>query len=518
MSIDRYASLKQGLVGCWIPSVSGSGLLLPDLARNNHGVLTNMDASDWVSGQYGRALDFDGVNDYVQTSSAFRLTNGFTLSLWMLSSNVNQTNTYLLSVLDSSSTDNAYSIIYGFVSQQIELYTGTVALRTNSQISISNTEPNHIVYAYDGQKLLAYLNGRQVNSNTVTATLNAASGATYLSNFGPGFSRFYNGRLDDIRIYNRALTEPEIKLLASEPGIGYKPAKKLSRFSQRYTYEPPPATQYGVIRQTNRDHVNLREGLVGAWCPSVAGSGLTLPDLSGRNNHGTLTNMGPEDWVSAQYGRALDFDGVNDYVEVNDSFRFASTGSVVFWYRGSVESGTAIYFGDRANSSFTIYLGNNVTNTLSNELITVVHDVGGLARIYGYTTATRGELYDNNWHHVAVVQRVANTNAEIWIDGVSKTVTNGSSGLSTYVIGNTSFNFLQFASERYSNTNNFFLTGQMDDIRFTTRPFSPAEIKLLASRPGIGLVPERRRTIQFQQQQFSPAWSRRQQLIGSGVY
>ena len=65
---DRYASLKQGLVGAWIPSISGSGLLLPDLSgRGNNGVLTNMGPEDWVASEGGRALDFDGSDDRVRT-------------------------------------------------------------------------------------------------------------------------------------------------------------------------------------------------------------------------------------------------------------------------------------------------------------------------------------------------------------------------------------------------------------------------------------------------------------------
>lgn len=266
----------------------------------------------------------------------------------------------------------------------------------------------------------------------------------------------------------------------------------------------------------------LWRGCVGAWAMCLGPTGTRLHDFSGRQNWGTLTNMdAATDWIVSSGQYALDFDGTNDYVEVIDPFRFASTGSVVFWYRGNVESGTAIYFGDRVNSAFAIYLGNNVTGSLTNELITVVHDLGGLARIYGYTTATRTELYDNNWHHIAVVQRVANTNAEIWIDGVSRTVTNGSSGLSTYVIGNTSFSFLQFGSQRYSNTNSFFLTGQMDDIRFTTRAFSPAEIRLLASRRGIAYERRSRRRVNEQAAAaaaLNAIYATRQtQLIGGGL-
>jgi hypothetical protein len=42
-----------------------------------------------------------------------------------------------------------------------------------------------------------------------------------------------------------------------------------------------------------------------------------LLDRSGYGNHGTLTNMDAgTDWVGSQYGWALDFDGVDDYVSI----------------------------------------------------------------------------------------------------------------------------------------------------------------------------------------------------------
>jgi hypothetical protein len=59
------------------------------------------------------------------------------------------------------------------------------------------------------------------------------------------------------------------------------------------------------------------QGLVGLWGPGPTGGG-TLFDMSGRGNHGTLTNIDPAtDWVfDAERGWVLDFDGVNDFVAV----------------------------------------------------------------------------------------------------------------------------------------------------------------------------------------------------------
>jgi hypothetical protein len=83
-------ALTDNIIGCWSPSVRGSGYLLPDLSgRGNHGVLTNMDAgTDWpaaaVRGVSGRVLDFDGVNDHVVIpSNGIRFTGPQYVSMWL---------------------------------------------------------------------------------------------------------------------------------------------------------------------------------------------------------------------------------------------------------------------------------------------------------------------------------------------------------------------------------------------------------------------------------------------------
>lgn len=63
----------------------------------------------------------------------------------------------------------------------------------------------------------------------------------------------------------------------------------------------------------------LNRGLVGWWMrhPSVGGGHL-MPDIGGRNIHGTLTNMDPgTDWVATPYGPALDFDNSNGRVSLS---------------------------------------------------------------------------------------------------------------------------------------------------------------------------------------------------------
>ena len=66
--------------------------------------------------------------------------------------------------------------------------------------------------------------------------------------------------------------------------------------------------------------------LVGYWSFDE-GKGLVANDGSGNGNNGTLTNMDDADWVAGVVGTALDFDGSNDYVVINDSLGVSLDGA-----------------------------------------------------------------------------------------------------------------------------------------------------------------------------------------------
>lgn len=85
----------------------------------------------------------------------------------------------------------------------------------------------------------------------------------------------------------------------------------------------------------DRWHKGLTQGLVCYLSPAITGpTGLQLLDLSGQNNHGTLTNMdAPTDWVLDRHGYAIDFDGTNDRVLLANVPALQITGpiTIAFW-------------------------------------------------------------------------------------------------------------------------------------------------------------------------------------------
>jgi hypothetical protein len=249
---------------------------------------------------------------------------------------------------------------------------------------------------------------------------------------------------------------------------------------------------------------NLNRGLVGAWCPSVSGSGLLLPDLSGYGNHGTLTNMDASDWVGTDRGRALDFDGVNDFVSISAA-RLppgAAPWTISLWEFptafGAGNFGTSISWG---------------SGSLYQSVILANNGSGGDGKIlvgqYGrnvLTTTTARPL--NQWTHTAIVY-TGGTDLKAFQNGLL----NGQGPISD------AFNITVTAGaigRFHEGTQRY--TGQLDDIRLYNRALSPSEIKqLYEGGPGYGLRQERKRS-RFQVQGFNAGRFRRQQLIGSGVY
>ena len=220
-------ALTDGIVGCWSPSVRGSGYLVPGLANNNSLTLYNTAATAWVSsairGNSGRMVEFDGVNDYAGTASRIRFEQQATLSMWLniitapgagldeiiaeLSSNYTVTNGFLCTIESASFASYCSNVGSTFNGSRFA-YAYTVGV------------PFHAVLNYNRARGTAanvvemWVNGAKV-SQTQLLTANVAG-----SNFA--FDRVFFGardggsvapgnfRMGETVLFRRNLTEPEI--------------------------------------------------------------------------------------------------------------------------------------------------------------------------------------------------------------------------------------------------------------------------------------------------------------------
>ena len=267
-------------------------------------------------------------------------------------------------------------------------------------------------------------------------------------------------------------------------------------------------------------YANLRQGLVGAWCPSIAGSGFTLPDLSGYGHHGTLTNMASNDWVSSQYGRTLDFDGSDDSIRcASRSFLGLSQIAVSVWFLLRAESPRGL-IGQWESNNFGWIINTSRFSAYDVGFFAFV-DNSGVPNFPNIFTAGNA-LAANAWNHLVINYKGTEaTNAnrvEIFINGQKQSgllVNQTSTGDFPATLSSAS---IQLWIGAQQNTNDRTVDGQIAESRIWNRSLTESEIRILAQRPGIGLTTQRRTVAYYAPPSFNAGRLRRQQLIGSGVY
>jgi hypothetical protein len=175
----------------------------------------------WVAGYYGGALEFDGTDDNIDCGNddSLNITDEITLSAWI--------NMAQRPVVDSWYTiqwkENAYSMyLYGAdntvttLAADFWLDTGRADIWNGPDIDISPNDWTHIAVTFNGTNFEFYVNGEHDYTQNEPATIEISAINFLFTENGSNFE----GLIDDVRIYNRALTQAEI-LVAMEGSEGY---------------------------------------------------------------------------------------------------------------------------------------------------------------------------------------------------------------------------------------------------------------------------------------------------------
>ena len=210
------------------------------------------------------------------------------------------------------------------------------------------------------------------------------------------------------------------------------------------------------------EYPSLRQGLLAAWCPSLGASGLSLIDRSGRNNHAALLNMGGAAWAPSGGNLAIRFDGLNDVAEARRiDITFYAT--LAAWVKPISSSCTFV-----AKQSKT-----------ENQWDWALYQYLGLAYFYSDVTGSLSFAAPSGSYHLAITK--SSEQIVMFINGVSVNSIAFGSSLTARDFGV----YLGYENRDPSIRG----TVEMDDVRVYDRPLTAAEIRLLASRRGIGLTP-----------------------------
>ena len=203
----RNCNLLNGLV-LWLPMDEGSGNITYDYSGNgNNGTLYNgstvcggIDACPlWVDGKIGKAVSFDGVDDWIKVLNSDLLNPSLiTVSLWVNVSSFG--NSILLSKNYSSYQLSIDSNGY------VQFYINETYINSSFPLSISTWQ--NVVGRFNGSSIDIFINA--INAGTKLYSFSIPSNSLDLSIATWRLRSFFNGTIDDIRIYNRALTNEEI--------------------------------------------------------------------------------------------------------------------------------------------------------------------------------------------------------------------------------------------------------------------------------------------------------------------
>ncbi len=480
-----------------------SGATAVDATGNgNNGAVVG---ATWVTGRYGGGLLFDGSNDYVGLPALGTFYNtAFTLEAWVL----------------KATTKNDVGIVGTWTGSGPMLWVDHLASRYHLTLGSSMStyldsglnpvvgQWQHLAATSDGTTARFYVNGTQVSSRAVSGSV-GSSNTWRIGAYGSGPGNFFDGVLDEIRVYDRALSAAEVQadrdqpLGITNPGAPTAPGNLTATGSTQTSISlgwtastddtgvsgynvyvdgaaagTTAATSFTVpgltcstgysieveafdgsanvspraLVDTSTATCDTSSGLVAAYAFDD-GSGTAAADASGNGHTGAISGAA---WATGRHGGGLFFDGSNDYVALGALGTFYNAGfTLEAWVQKSSAKKDVGVLGTWAGNGPMLW----VDHVAGHNYLTL----GGSFSSYldsGQSPAA------GQWQHLAATFDGAT--ARYYIDGaeVASRAFSGSVGSSnTWRVG------------AYGGSPGNFLDGFVDDVRVYNRALTAGEIQ-----------------------------------------
>ncbi len=436
-SSQSPGTLSNGLVGWWtmdgadtVWSSATAGTEADKSGNGNTGTLTSMTRSGSPTvGKIGQALKFDGTSQYISVP-ALTTFSALTVSLWLRSST---TNTVPIGQWGGSSNNG-----YGLYADG-NWYMGNGSSWSSLSAGWLGDNAWHLyTLTWDGATMVAYRDGARVGTPLAASGLTFSSPGNNLLTIGAdnrGLNTYYAGSIDDVRVYNRALSASEVKQLY---GLG-------------------AGTHVNTSSQNLQNGSTLSQGLMGLWTfdgPTI--SGTTVKDLSGNGNNGNLYAAGTAPTIG-KLGQALYFGAGAMSVSSSTSINQNNKMTIGFWIKGTPSSIAyeQYLYDEGANSGWEIQQSNLTTG-----IYLRVDTSGGSNQAIGGLTAL-----DGHWHQVVYT---LNQGAYAYYEDGSLM------GSGSYAQGNGFSGYTDFQINPSGN-----LLSSLDDVRIYNRALSASEVQHL---------------------------------------
>lgn len=443
-----------GIAGSWHLD-EGSGTTAYDSTTNNNdGALNNFTGTYWVSGKFGSALSFDGSDDYVQIANEsnfdFDKNDEFTIEAYVQTDSNGILN--IVTKMANSALNTGYQLIkhdsVGYDSGgENKLYFFLINTYNTDMIVVYGSTDiadglwHHVAVTYDGS---ATAGGVQIYVDGTPETMytrgswNTLSGS--ILNDLPlqisgreGANYAFDGLIDEVRIWDQALSAEDIPVLASGTCLS------------------PPS------------------GMV-SWWPGD-GDASDIADGNDGTLHGATFAAGLVD-------QAFSFDGVDDYVEVPDADNLDITNELTidawFYNTGTISMRWQRIIHKNYRQNYEIWIEN------SGRLLQFRIGDGTVTNIATLSSGT--EIQFDTWYHVAAVYD--GSSMKLYLNGDLSSSMNTSItalGITTdpVIIGNVGTDIPAFNHNRPFN-------GLIDEVEIFNRALSQSEIQAIYNAGSAG--------------------------------
>jgi Concanavalin A-like lectin/glucanases superfamily/Galactose oxidase-like, Early set domain/Bacterial Ig domain/Glyoxal oxidase N-terminus/Galactose oxidase, central domain len=198
---------RTGLVGAW--SFDAAGSVAADASPSaNNGTVSG--ATWTAAGRIGGALTFDGVNDRVDVpdSASLDLTGAMTVEAWVRPTATTGWRTVLMK---ERTNGLAYALYSNNDQGRPEVDVRIVADRVAAgPAALPANQWTHLAATYDGATLRIYVNGTSVGSRPQTGATTVSASPLRIGG-NAVWSEWFAGSIDEVRVYNRALSATEIQ-------------------------------------------------------------------------------------------------------------------------------------------------------------------------------------------------------------------------------------------------------------------------------------------------------------------
>jgi len=207
----RYApDINDPDLVCWFRFNEGSGDKTYDWKQGLEGTIHG---ATWVTGYIGKALSFDGSDDYVEVSDndLLDISDAITIEAWIYPTSESSVFQGIVAKYEWSADQREYEL--GLKDGKVRFLTssdGTTSTEDylDSPYELTLFQWYHVVAVFDGNYKYLYINGKMVAKKQWSNTIFKGTSPLWIGRSDG--TQFYNGIIDEVRIYKRALTPEEI--------------------------------------------------------------------------------------------------------------------------------------------------------------------------------------------------------------------------------------------------------------------------------------------------------------------